>query len=103
MNRPNKCPFCNNPLCSSEGYRMNYVLECNKLLDHNITFGMYDEINVNLISINIAKPGDPLVSIVWNIIDKKLFINGIKIDYFEPDLSNFNNLANKVKTFMLLS
>lgn len=63
-------------------------------------------------SITITLRKNPLVRCSWNLLEKKLLIgrgsfsdvvlndNLEEIPYFEPDMSDYNVLFNKIKTYV---
>lgn len=109
MKMPTKCPFCKGPLCSTFDHVDVQHASCNKKLSHNVEFiANYFEPNY-CAKIHIKMK--PLCYIEWNfflgvlsIYDKSdIVVKRANLPFFEPDLTNFNKLLDKVKTYLLFS
>lgn len=111
MKQLSLCPKCSRPLhnvAKSERYkgqlREIWVQSCNKNPSHSIqTVAAADEI----ISINIAIDLTWNVRAVWHLDSKTLEIihfnlglASTKLPFFEPDLTNYDGLISKVKTYL---
>lgn len=109
MKVPINCPVCGGALLNSFGIgRQGATIWkiCTKRLDHNIEF-LIDEYNdqkVNQFSINL-----PQLKVSWFTEEQKLTFtsslskNENSLPYFEPDLSDYRKLINKLKTYLVFS
>lgn len=124
MKAPSKCPFCNDPLMND--FQLSFQKEtqtkyCSKRVNHNFRCSSHidtDEIFI----ISIIMSHNPFMKAIWNFTDKKLSVLGkrpmnnlagktltdivatrIDLPYFIPDLSNWNILINKIKTYLVFS
>jgi hypothetical protein len=108
------CPKCHKPLlntpfklkCGSEFWRK----DCTNYIDHWFTSVTSADDDDTLTGIGIVIDMKTQLRATWNLIDKHIIIhnnmnyrqsleNGVKIPYFEPDLSNYKKIINKLKTY----
>ena len=121
MKVPNKCPCCDEPLLN-EYYELgaektSYLRQtCQSKIDHHIIFqsiqGKDNEVAKVIIYI---KQSAPTVRAIWDLQRLQLTIvkNGQEIDssfqkyteipFFEPDLSDYSKLLDKLKTYLIFS
>jgi|SRR5208283_2695592 len=110
MKTPINCPFCGDVLRSEfpTTFENISMLEkkCDKKLNHKITFHTYTNNDDYISFIRIPLSGDTSVYWYFGSYTVEIITNG-KLDlilpWFEPDLSNFTNLIDKVKTYLLFS
>ena len=110
MEMPTHCPFCRDPLLN-EYYEVFRGLQrlrktCRKRIDHKIEFmsPTNNESEVDFVKIPLT-----LYSyIMWCPTDKTLTLcrstaENYNLPYFEPDLSKYHKLINKIKTYLVFS
>ena len=109
-----KCPKCNGPLLSNyypSLDRGDYCIKaCINYLDHKFKLqtirGNDDEIDI--IEIDVCN-----MQVRWFLLEKQLVLQklsypgyvsrkGIHIEFFYPDLSDYDKLIDKIETYMLL-
>jgi hypothetical protein len=112
MKMPEVCPFCKGTLLNEYIDPMagsTYIRKiCDKNITHNITFVSFNNQHdlVSYFYINYKSS-----RFEWSYKSKELcfyypFILSKKetlLPWFEPDLSNYNKLINKVKTYLTFS
>lgn len=85
-----------------------FTKECQSRVDHGIIFYATTE-NDEIYKVQIpfpVKPPDNIIKTATFVYTfKQLWISpgSLFIPYFEPDLSNYQELINKLKTYILLS
>ncbi len=109
MKAPIHCPVCGDPLLNifppAEDLTNRVTKICSRRVNHNIVFLVEDD-EVSQMAIDIGNG----LQAVWLFLLEAVWIQGIKKDkevmvlpFFEPDLSNYRKLVNKVKTYLLFS
>ncbi len=109
MKVPIKCPFCGDPMLNifppAEDHHNKVTKYCNRRIDHSVTVLVEDE-EVSQMAIDIGNG----LQAVWLFILKAVWIQGTKKDqqvvilpFFEPDVSNYKRLVEKVKTYLVFS
>lgn len=112
MKAPINCPVCGDPMLNSfppaEDLSNKVTKSCTLRLNHKITIIAEGE-EVSQMSIDL---GNGLEAIFLFLLNKiwvqPTQANKNKIDYtilplFEPDLSNYKKLVEKVKTYLVFS
>jgi len=111
MKMPSHCPFCKAPMLNTytpflNTNASNLVKTCNKNITHKISFTSllrdHDEVN------RITIPWGPYCAFKWAFYAednyKLLFshkFGNTKLPFFEPDLSNYKKLINKLNTYLV--
>jgi hypothetical protein len=106
MKIPINCPFCKEPLINN--YEQSFLnIYCNNI-DHNILFrpSIFDHDEVHFMSIDYDVNKDRDISrIIWYFWGKTLLGRAnskyYELPWFEPDLSNYLKLCNKIKLYMI--
>jgi hypothetical protein len=110
MKTPINCPFCGDILRSdyTNSYEGISILQkkCDKKLNHKITFHPFvgNEDYVNYIDIPLV--GNSYIQWFLGAFQVEIITDGkldVALPWFEPDLSNFTKLMNKIKTYLLFS
>lgn len=110
---PIDCPICNNAMINKY-YTLTGGSEFLKKtctnITHNVSYkSCYNDYDSTLeLVINSSTN-----KFIWNFEYELLFVvksnviktpsNSIKLPFFMPDLYNYNNLLNKLKTYVLIS
>jgi len=111
MKTPINCPFCGDILRSDfiTSYENISVLEkkCDKKLNHKITFRALtnNEDYVRYICIPISKDVEArwyFSEEFFDIVNHKTNMR-FALPWFNPDISNYNKLINKIQTYILFS
>ena len=111
-----QCPFCsgilrNNFLDVNPTKVSRIEKICDKRVDHKFKTYEYDKSdNIFALEIEIDKEGK--VHAFFQLAMKQIMIykgnkliarDCLKLPYFEPDLTNYNKIVSKLKTYILLS
>jgi hypothetical protein len=106
MKTPTNCPFCNGPLINE--YEQRFINKyCSKYIDHNILIRPWttDTNQVDFISIDYGFKDKVADRIIWYFTGQILLcrVNGkdYELPWFEPDLSNYSKLVNKIKLYTI--
>jgi hypothetical protein len=110
MNLPIKCPVCSDPLLTSYDDDDTILIKvCKKRISHEISY-FADVPTDTVYKVTIRIGGVPVKYVTWVFTKKELFLmartgrsNITYLPYFEPDLTNYNKLVDKVKTYLLFS
>ena len=110
MNMPIHCPVCGDPLLTSYDDDDTILIKvCKKRITHEISY-FADVPTDTVYKVTIRIWGAPVKYVTWVFTKKELFItaktgksNITYLPYFEPDLTNYQNLVEKVKTYILFS
>jgi hypothetical protein len=112
MKPPTKCPYCGDPLLNifppAEDFSDKHSKYCNRRTDHAIAMIVEDD-EVTSLSIGISHKTQLQATWIFNmreiwvidLSDKDKIIT--TIPYFEPDLSKYRKLVNKIKTYLVFS
>jgi hypothetical protein len=104
MNIPIDCPFCCEPLINI--FRGGYIVKnCSKKTDHYLSCIIENESVISIcITLDIRRhhfvywyPEERTVEV---LTDSSITTT---LPYFEPDLSNYKHLVDKVKLYLLYS
>ena len=114
MKAPIKCPVCGDPMLNTfppaEDLTTRVTKSCTRRLDHKITM-IADGDEVSQMSIDLGND----LEAIWLFLMNKIWVqprynNGSKskknfviLPMFEPDLSNYKKLVDKVKTYLVFS
>jgi len=127
MNIPNRCPKCGDILVNDLTFPDKSTKECQKRVNH--IFKVVLDSKDSLIIMHykeIKSKGKAKFDISWNFVERRIFVGpyiSIKgrtigastmtpgwdhkstmvIPWFEPELSNFPKLLNKLKTYICFS
>lgn len=111
MKLPIRCPFCNDIMLTDFLVKgMGEVKYCNLRPSHHIRlssrFDSDDEVFEIILRISI----EPVTYIKWLFASEsvRVEIPGIgakplRLPWFDPDLSDYNKLMEKIKTYLLFS
>lgn len=120
MQIPKKCPKCGDPLLVEHMTEIRYHLwrgMCARRLDHKFSVFYYMNVaaefidKVDYMSIRVFNN----INVTWDFIHKRIaigkenialknYLNSTQyIPYFEPDLSNYDKLVSKLKTYVIFS
>jgi len=116
MKTPTTCPKCHGPLLSTELPLRNgesaWKKTCSTKLDHNFTCvtHQYDDDLVEIIVIVINRANVPL-KVSWYFTPRMLMVykefvgsdSAIKIPWVEPDLTQYDKLVEKIRTYVTFS
>lgn len=101
-----KCPFCQQIMVTD--FEGDYVVrkKCNKYIDHQIILSATIESD-EIYRITILLSSIPKIEASWYLETQRLLImkegSNIFLPFFDPDLSNFKKLVDKVKTYLVFS
>lgn len=127
MKMPSHCPTCGDPMLLEYRGEWRQTLVCQKRLNHYIKLtghlsddSLHDEVYAIRVRLNSKVPptwaefvinpsanyiyiwsGDS--QIVWRSDKQRFQMAGTALPYFEPDLTNYNKLVEKVKIYLLFS
>jgi hypothetical protein len=105
------CPFCGDPMINNfppaEDMSCYVTKYCNRRVDHNVKLIVdMDDDKVTQMGIDLGNGYEAIF--LFSL--KAIWIQGIKKDksmmvlpFFEPDLSNYRRLVDKVKTYLVFS
>lgn len=109
-----KCPKCGDPLINEFLPDNGIRKHCKKRLDHQ--FQCIVNPNNELDGLSITLNMSPLTRVAWQFSFKTCVVNvgtieeivkrkddGYKLPFWEPDLSNWDELVAKVKTYLTFS
>jgi hypothetical protein len=111
MKTPIDCPFCGDPLLNdfreAAGGIIYLTKTCNKRIDHTIKIRAcrLDNDYVDWICI----PYSDNTNVLWYMGTGSLILNNTssgsdyRLPFFEPDLSNYKKLVQKIKIYLLFS
>jgi hypothetical protein len=115
MQIPILCPKCRNPLKTTFYETIDGCeyceKECRRHLDHSIWMRSQKR-NLNLIYVlELMIKHNPYIYCYWNMSDslcriiRHVPIGAIPLElpYFEPDLSNYDKLVQKMQTYLIFS
>lgn len=112
MKAPIKCPVCGDPLLNifppAEDLTTRFTKKCDRRVDHQIVMQVEDD-EVTFLTILVSPK--TMLKAGWSLTSKKFRVwrqqrnadSGIELPYFEPDLSDYNKLINKIKTYLVFS
>jgi hypothetical protein len=110
MKTPSRCPFCSGPLRHDyvpAAPKVEYLnLVCDKKVGHSIIIRPCYSNNEYVDWISI--PMDPHRQILWHMGIASLVLNtdrgqNFYLPFFEPNLTNYRKLIDKIKTYILFS
>lgn len=105
---PSNCPVCGDVMLTNYGTSsFGFTKSCVSRLNHRIVIQAYDQM---ILKISILYES-PQVWAVWHPLPERLEIQdinkkpviGTPIPYFEPDLSNYPKLLDKIRTYLVFS
>lgn len=112
MKAPIKCPVCGDPMLNTfppaEDLNNRVTKSCTLRLDHKITI-LAEGDEVSQMSIDLGNGLEAiflfLMGKIWIQPTKasKKDKNFVVLPMFEPDLSNYKKLVDKVKTYLVFS
>ncbi len=112
MKLPAKCPTCGDPLITDYNGVYTIINKCFKYIDHRIEIKARQS-DDEVYQISILLSGIPLRWAIWHPLVKELVIHrvdkdksetsGTPIPYFEPQLSDYPKLIDKLKTYIVFS
>ncbi len=118
MKAPKNCPVCGDPMLNifppAEDLNNTVTKHCNKRLSHNISMHVEGD---EVISLTIDINPKTKLQATWTFDSRKFCVwtgtttrtgtSAIKtwkyLPYFDPDLSDYQKLINKVKTYLVFS
>lgn len=108
------CPKCGDPLINDFLPENKIRKHCKKRLDHQFQCIISASNELEAFSITISM--DPLTRVGWEFNQKKCVVNvgtiqdiirrkddGFQLPYWDPDLSNWEELVRKVKAYLTFS
>lgn len=112
MKVPINCPVCGDPMLNTfppaEDLNNRVTKSCTSRLNHKIVV-LVDGDEVNQMSIDLGNG----LEAIWLFLMGKIWIqptkgskredNFVILPFFEPDLTNYNKLVDKVKTYLVFS
>lgn len=113
MKVPNICPVCSDEFRCEKTSIQELLIEsklCDRHDDHMIAYTMDSGDNKQVATISITIQDD--LGATWFLNSKKLTIHGLNwnssrktsyLPFFEPDLTDYPTLVNKIKTYVLFS
>lgn len=114
MNIPVYCPFCGDVLINEYQGVYTIIKSCRKRVTHSLELKC-DTNDEKVFQIGIMLPGQPIYWAFWRLWNKELRVveipstnEGAKevvtaLPYFEPDLSDYKALIEKIKTYLIFS
>lgn len=108
------CPCCGNPLLNEvmTGIQEVHRRSCMKRLDHKFTTTI-DSKRDEIVTMGIEISPQGMVRFQWNFKNKTAFVakgppeqakeTAVYLPYFEPDLSDYWKLVNKLRTYITFS
>lgn len=104
---PVNCPVCGDVMLTDFS-RFSFTKTCKTKLSHGIVIQATDYDQILKVSILYEVPQ---VWAVWHPLPERLEVQdfgktpilGTPIPYFEPDLSNYKKLLEKIKTYLVFS
>jgi hypothetical protein len=111
MKRQAKCLVCGDVMATTFGGIIT-LKECARNPSHNLKLLSNDDSDeVSKISIKLSN--NPATWATWHVLSRELRIHnftktlsrilGDPLPYFEPDLTDYNKLVNKVKLYIIFS
>ena len=109
MKAPTKCPVCGDPMLNvfppAEELSDRVHKHCDKRLNHAIVITCNGN-EVEALTIELNK--NTQLEAVWYFYVKELWITDkdkpvITLPWFEPNLSDYKKLVNKIKTYLVFS
>ncbi len=109
MKAPKNCPVCGDPMLNTfppaEDLSDRVTKQCNKRLSHSLTITCDGDV-VASISIRLDSAGRREAN--WYFYINELWIadggkDAVALPFFEPNLSNYKKLVDKVKTYLVFS
>jgi len=112
MRAPIKCPVCGDPMLNTfppaEDMDNRVTKSCTRRIDHKITM-IADGDEVSQMSLDLGNDQEAVwlftLNAVW--IQARLHSknpkNTVVLPFFEPDLSDYKKLVDKVKTYLVFS
>lgn len=112
MKAPINCPVCGDPMLNvfppAEDLTNKLTKYCNLRLNHKITMIVNGD-EVSQMSIDLGNGREAIFMFylkkIWvqSIAGSSKPMDYIILPFFEPDLSNYKKLVDKVKTYILFS
>lgn len=112
MKLPIRCPTCGDPLETQYEGVYTIIKKCARHINHRIEIKARQE-DDEIYQISVLLPGLPVRWAIWHVIVRELVIHkvdkkvndveGSPLPYFEPDLSNYPKLTNKLITYLVFS
>lgn len=110
MIMPTHCPFCGDVLLTSYDHDDTILIKvCKRRINHEISY-FADVPTDEVYKVQIRVGGTPIRYVTWVFTKKELFVMDITgksnlthLPYFEPDLTSYSKLVDKIKTYILFS
>lgn len=116
MKSPTTCPCCNgvlrNNFLDPNGVKVTRIEKiCDKQINHQFRSYQYEDSD-NIFAIDIEIDKESQIHAFFQLSTKTISIykgnklharDALKLPYFEPDLSNYNKVVDKIRTYVLLS
>lgn len=112
MKAPIKCPICDDAMLNifspAEDLHERVTKSCTNKIDHKLNM-IVDGNEVSQMSLDLGNGQEAIwlftLNAVWVQSAKynKNPINTVVLPFFEPDLSNYKKLVEKVKTYLVFS
>jgi hypothetical protein len=112
-----ECPVCKESLLNTsmriKSSRDVWLKMCMRRLGHTMTCTTQAGNDDELSTLSFVLNADKQLKVTWFFEDRTLFIHkgnvsqakrlGYMIPFFEPDLSNYKKMMDKVKTYIIFS
>ena len=112
-----KCPVCSDSLLNTSMRLKSgnniWLKTCVNRLGHNVSCSTKVNNDDELSTLSFVIDSKSQLRVTWFFDDKLVFIhkssvnlakkNGQMIPYFEPDLSNYKKMLEKIKTYLIFS
>jgi hypothetical protein len=112
MQQFTRCPFCNDVMLNREMTTEHTLKSCKKHPNHRID-AVSDDTTNEIYAISILINNNPTIWATWHFLDQEIRIHnysktiskilGDALPWFEPDLSDYCKLINKIRTYILFS
>ncbi|MGI0059743.1 MAG: hypothetical protein ACREBJ_08230 [Nitrosotalea sp.] len=86
-----------------------FIKVCKRRVTHEISY-FADVPTYEVYKATIRLNGEPIRYVTWIFTKKELFVmarsgkpNIMHLPYFEPDLTDYNKLVDKIKTYVVFS
>lgn len=109
MKLPINCPKCNRALLNEEIISIGIKGWYKKCISVNHQFAYSITDHDEIISMSVVIYMNSLVMVTWNFPIETIMVtnntnaNRFYIPFFEPDLSNYNKLIDKLKKYIVFS
>lgn len=110
MKRFPNCPFCGDPLLNRDHGIIEHQ-SCKKHPTHQLQVVIGNDDEVQKISVLVSF--EPIIWVTWHFLSEEVRVHnfnkvlskimGDPLPWFEPDLTDYHKLVDKLKTYILFS